>query len=131
MLGNWETCDSLVDQLTADSAYPTLVRATMIIFTSWPRGRLEAAKRALADIDGLKDSEDLQLVGAYRQLEGLVLHMEGRPAEAAVALRTAYDVWLSLNPRLNVPAWGMELEALAQSVETVVDLSEFAPPRGA
>jgi class 3 adenylate cyclase/tetratricopeptide (TPR) repeat protein len=115
MLGDWETCDSLVERMTAGGVYPMLFRAITIIFVAAPRGDVDLARRAIADISELEDNDDAQIAGGYLRLEGLVLHAEGRAAEGAAALRATQALWANLTPRLDDITWGMELEALADA----------------
>ncbi len=115
MLGDWDSCDAFVERYTAGGTYPAVFRATAIIYLAAPRGRADECRRALEEVEHLKASEDAQLSSGVLQLEGLVLHAEGRFAEAAAKLRRAQETQASVHPRLDALNWGMELEALADA----------------
>src|SRR5437879_7415758 len=91
MLGDWDSCDAFVKRYTAGGTYQALFRAQGIIFLAAPRGRADDCRRALEEVEPLKASEDAQLSSGVLQLEGLVLHAEGRFAEAAGSLRAAQE----------------------------------------
>jgi len=114
-LGDWETCEELVDRYTPTGPYPAGFRATTIVFLAVGRGQLEEARAAFEEVKELCDSEDAQIAAGVRRLEGLVLHAEGKCAAAAVALRAAQDAEAPVHPRLDALTWGMELHALADA----------------
>jgi class 3 adenylate cyclase/tetratricopeptide (TPR) repeat protein len=119
MLGNWDVCDSLVDRFTAGSPYTAAFRANTIVLLAEARGQAEGARRAFEDVAPLRSSEDAQLSSLVLELEGTVLHAEGRHAEAAAALRAAQDVEATVHPRLDALVWGTELHALADAGDAV------------
>jgi len=114
-LGDWEQSDAVTEQITAAGAYPALFRGNTVIFTAWPRGQAAEARRALDELQWLRESDDAQIKAGFLQLEGLVLMAEGRPAEAAATLREAHDVSATVDVRVFVLTWGFELEALADA----------------
>ena len=115
MLGDWETCDSLVDRFDTSAPYPTLFHALTIVFPAIHRGEAELARREFDEAAALRDSEDAQIAAGIHRLEGLVLQAEGRPAAAAAALRASQDVEATIHPGLDALTWGFELEALADA----------------
>jgi hypothetical protein len=67
----------------------------------------------LGEIEGLRDSEDAQISSAMLRIEGLLLHAEGRFAEAAAVERRSQDLLATIHPLLEPLAWTFELHALA------------------
>jgi predicted ATPase/class 3 adenylate cyclase len=114
-LGDWDSCDAFVERYTAGGTYQALFRAHGIIFLAAPRGRADDCRRAFEEVEPLKESEDAQVSSGVLELEGLVLHAEGRFAEAAAALRAAQETEAPVHPRLDAQSWGMELEAMADA----------------
>jgi tetratricopeptide (TPR) repeat protein len=112
-LGDWDTCDALVERFTAPGPYPTLFRTTTIVYPQAARGRLEECRRAFAELEPFRTSDDAQIASGVYQTEGVVLHGEGRFAEAAAAFRTCAEVISSVHPRTESLTWSLELEALA------------------
>jgi class 3 adenylate cyclase/tetratricopeptide (TPR) repeat protein len=112
-LGDWDTCDALTERLSAPEPYPTLFRTANIVYPEASRGRLEECRRAFAELEPLKASEDVQIASSVYQIEGVLLHAEGRSQEAAAAFRTSDEVISSVHPRTDALTWSLELEALA------------------
>jgi class 3 adenylate cyclase/tetratricopeptide (TPR) repeat protein len=115
MLGDWNTCDALVECYTAEGSYTALFRGNTIIFPGAFRGRLDEIRAALNDLEALRNSEDAQVAAGFLRLEGFVLHAEGRVAEAAAVLRRSQEVIESVHPRIDDLGWSAELHALADA----------------
>jgi hypothetical protein len=118
MLGDWATCDSLVDRFDTSAPYPTLFHALTIVYPAIHRGAAEVARSTFDEAAALRDSDDAQIASGVHRLEGLVLQAEGRPAEAAAALRASQDVEAAIHPGLDALTWGFELDALADAGDT-------------
>jgi tetratricopeptide (TPR) repeat protein len=119
MLGDWDSCDAFVERHMAGGTYHALYRANAITFLAAPRGLADDCRRAFEEVEPLGVSEDAQVSSGVLQLEGLVLHAEGRFAEAAATLRAAQETEASVHPRFDALTWGMELEALADAGDAV------------
>jgi class 3 adenylate cyclase/tetratricopeptide (TPR) repeat protein len=113
LLGDWDTCDSVIEHFTAGGSYPTLFRAMTTIYLAVPRGKAREARQALEQAAELRDSTDMQITSGILQLDGLVLLAEGRPADAVAALRKSQEDYAHVDEHLYPLAWGLELEALA------------------
>jgi class 3 adenylate cyclase/tetratricopeptide (TPR) repeat protein len=115
VLGDWDTCDALVERFTAPGPYPTLFRAASVIYPQALRGRIEECRRAFAELEPFKTSDDVQVAAGVYRAEGVILHAEGRYAEAAAAHRACEDVISAVHPRIDSLTWALELEALADA----------------
>ncbi|HUZ15123.1 MAG TPA: adenylate/guanylate cyclase domain-containing protein [Gaiellaceae bacterium] len=114
-LGDWDACDALVERFTAPGPYPTLFRTMTIVFPQSSRGRLDECRGAFAELEPFRTSEDAQIAAGVYRAEGVVLHAEGRFAEAAAALRTGQEVLSAVHPRPDSLSWSFELESLADA----------------
>jgi tetratricopeptide (TPR) repeat protein len=112
-LGDWETCDALVERFNAPEPYPMLFRVATIVYPQAPRGRLEECRRAFAELEPFRTSDDVQIAAGVYRAEGVILLAEGRYVEAAAAFRTCEEVVSSVHPRTDPLTWSFEVEALA------------------
>jgi hypothetical protein len=113
LLADWDTCDALVERFSAPGPYPILFRSATIVYPQSSRGRLEECRRALAEVETFRTSDDAQIAASVYRVEGVVLCAEGRFVESAAAFRTCADVLSSVHPRTEPLTWSLELEALA------------------
>jgi predicted ATPase/class 3 adenylate cyclase len=113
LLGDWDMCDALVERFTAAGPYPTLFRASTVIYPQSSRGRLDECRRAFAELEPLGTSDDAQIAAGVYRNEGVILLAERRYAEAAAAFRRCAEVISSVHPRTDSLTWALELEALA------------------
>jgi tetratricopeptide (TPR) repeat protein len=113
LLGDWDTCETLVERFTAPGPYPTLFRTSSFVYPQASQGRLEDCRRAFAELEPYRTSDDAQMAAGVYRCEGVVLLAEGRYAEAAAAFRTCDEVISSVHPRIDSLTWSLELEALA------------------
>jgi class 3 adenylate cyclase/tetratricopeptide (TPR) repeat protein len=109
MLGNWETCEQVAEALTPTGAYPAYFRAGAIVFAAVPRGQLDTARQALAEITAFRNA-DAQVRSGCFELEAMVLLADGKLNEAASAARSAAAALNEVHPHLNPITWWLELE---------------------
>jgi tetratricopeptide (TPR) repeat protein len=117
MLGDWAVCDSLVERFTSPSPYALLFRANTVTFLGANRGRVDDCRRALATLESFKASDDAQIASGILRLEGLVLHVEGRYAEAAGKHRESVDADARVHKGIDPFGWAFELHALAEACD--------------
>jgi class 3 adenylate cyclase/tetratricopeptide (TPR) repeat protein len=123
LLGDWDMCEQAIELLTPTAAYPAYFRTASIVYTSVPRGQVEAARAALTDFAAFRDT-DVQTENAYLELESMILLAEGRLGEAAAAARAARTAEQAVYPQLNPVTWWMELEppAAAEDAEALEEV---------
>jgi tetratricopeptide (TPR) repeat protein len=113
LLGDWDICREMRDQLTAPGAYPTYYRAAADIFLTLAQSDFASAHAALATIESLRESADAQLRSGYFQMESEILLADERYAELAASARTSHTVSREVHPQLNSALWARELAAAA------------------
>ncbi|HEY2353910.1 MAG TPA: adenylate/guanylate cyclase domain-containing protein [Gaiellaceae bacterium] len=115
MLGEWEICDELVERFSATSPYTVLFRANAIIYPAVGRGRVDDCRDALATLEPFKASDDAQVSAGIMRVEGIVLHAEGRFAEAAAMQREVQAVDARIHTGVDSFSWAYELNSLADA----------------
>jgi len=115
MLGEWEACDELVERFSATTPYTVLFRSNTILYPGVYRGRIDDCRHALAAFEPFKANDDTQISTGIIRAEGLVLHAEGRFAEAAAKQRESQVIDARIHTGVDSFSWAFELDALAEA----------------
>jgi tetratricopeptide (TPR) repeat protein len=134
MLGELESCQEAVDQITLTSdTHAISARIAHEARLAILRGDISGARAALEGGADLRDAGELQMRMGYRSVEAEVLRAEGRPLDALAAARESLELYpMPRHPFYKV-AWreaceaALELGDLKQTEELLVGFEQLAP----